>query len=130
MKDSYNEILGHINTLEIIDTHEHLPCKEEDRDMGADVLQEYLDHYFNRDLISAGLPKTDYDRLIEEDMTVGDKWKLVEPYWEACRYTGYGRSLDIAARDIYGVDRIDGSTIEELNGKFEEEKKELSYHGL
>ena len=122
-KDIYNDLLDHINSLEIIDTHEHLPCKEEDRDMEADVLQEYLGHYFNRDLISAGLPMADYDRLIGEDMAVGDRWKLIEPYWDICRYTGYGRSLDIAARDIYGVERIDGSTIEELNDKFEKAKK-------
>ena len=70
MKDTYNELLDHINTLEIIDTHEHLPCKEEDRDMDADVLQEYLGHYFNRDLISAGLPMDDYDRIIEEDLPI------------------------------------------------------------
>ncbi len=31
MENAYKEILDHINTLEIIDTHEHLPCKEEDR---------------------------------------------------------------------------------------------------
>jgi predicted TIM-barrel fold metal-dependent hydrolase len=123
VKDTYNDILDHINTLEIIDTHEHLPCKEEDRDMEADVLQEYLGHYFNRDLISAGLPMADYDRLIEEDMSVGERWKLVEPYWEGCRYTGYGRSLDISARDIYGLEKIDSSTIEELNKKFENTKK-------
>jgi predicted TIM-barrel fold metal-dependent hydrolase len=123
VKNPYNELLDHIISLEIIDTHEHLPCKEEDRDFKADVLQEYLGHYFNRDLISAGFPKADYDMLIEEDMTVGDRWNLVEPYWEACRYTGYGRSLDIAVRDIYGVNRIDGSTIEELNNKFEKAKK-------
>ena len=48
---------------------------------------------------------------------------MVEPYWEVSRYTGYGRSLDIAASGIYGIDRIDGSTIEELNRKFEESKK-------
>ena len=123
MKDVYSEILGYINTLEIIDTHEHLPCREEDRDMEADVLKEYLSHYFNRDLISAGLSRPDYNRIIEEDMSVGDRWKLVEPYWEACRYTGYGRALDITARDIYGVDRIDSSTIEELDDRFEKSKK-------
>ena len=123
MEETYKKLLDHINTLEIIDTHEHLPCREEDRDMDADVLQEYLGHYFNRDLISAGLPMADYDRVIEEDMPVGDRWKMVEPYWELSRYTGYGRALDIAASGIYGIDRIDGSTIEELNRKFEESKK-------
>jgi len=118
MREAYKEILDHINTLEIIDTHEHLPCKEEDRDMEADVLKEFLGHYFNRDLISAGLPMKDYNRINEEKLSIIEKWKMVEPYWEVSRYTGYGRALDIVARDIYGVERIDGSTIEELNEKF------------
>ncbi|MEE8325269.1 MAG: hypothetical protein V3R31_06390, partial [Candidatus Humimicrobiaceae bacterium] len=118
MKDAYSEILDHINTLDIIDTHEHLPCKEEDRDIGADVLKEFLGHYFNRDLISAGLSQEDHDRVIEEELPIMEKWKMVEPYWEISRYTGYGRSLDIIARDIYGIERIEGSTIEELNEKF------------
>ncbi|MCJ7473426.1 MAG: amidohydrolase family protein, partial [Actinobacteria bacterium] len=118
MNDLYNDILEYINTLEIIDTHEHLPCREEDRDMEADVLKEFLGHYFSRDLISAGLPMQDYDRIIEEELPIMEKWKMVEPYWEVSRYTGYGRSLDIVARDIYGIERIDGSTIEELNEKF------------
>jgi predicted TIM-barrel fold metal-dependent hydrolase len=118
MKDAYSEILEYINTLEIIDTHEHLPCREEDRDMDADVLKEFLGHYFNRDLISAGLSQEDHDRIIEEELPIMEKWKMVEPYWEVSRYTGYGRALDIIARDIYGIDKIEGSTIEELNEKF------------
>jgi predicted TIM-barrel fold metal-dependent hydrolase len=118
MNEAYNEILDHINTLDIIDTHEHLPCKEEDRDMDADVLKEFLGHYFSRDLISAGLSLQDFDRIIEEDLPITEKWKMVETYWEVSRYTGYGRALDIVARDIYGIDRIDGSTIEDLNDKF------------
>ena len=77
MKDAYSEILDHISTLGIIDTHEHLPCKEEDRDMGADVLKEFLGHYFSRDLISTGLSMEDHDRVVEEDMPIMEKWKLV-----------------------------------------------------
>jgi len=123
MKDIYSQILSHIDTLEIIDTHEHLPGREEDRDMDADVLQEYLSHYFNRDLISAGLPAGDYDSIIEKDMPIGDRWKLVEPYWETCRYTGYGRALDISVRDIYGIKKIDGSTIEELDKRFKKARQ-------
>jgi predicted TIM-barrel fold metal-dependent hydrolase len=118
MKDAYSEILGYINTLDIIDTHEHLPCKEEDRDMEADVLKEFLGHYFSRDLISAGLSLEDYDRIIEEELPIIEKWKMVEPYWKVSRYTGYGRALDIIAKDIYEIDKIEGSTVEELNNKF------------
>lgn len=39
------ELYRFINELPIIDTHEHLPFREDLRDKDADVLQEYLSHY-------------------------------------------------------------------------------------
>ncbi|TET15575.1 MAG: amidohydrolase [Actinobacteria bacterium] len=118
MDKTYKDLFDYINTLEIIDTHEHLPSNEEDRDKDIDVLKEYLAHYFNRDLISAGLKMEDYNKIIKEKLPILEKWKLVEPYWEMSRYTGYGRSLDLAVEGIYGIEKIDGSSIEELNSKF------------
>jgi len=38
--------------------------------MDADILKEYLGHYFNRDLMSAGLSANDYNSIIEEDIPV------------------------------------------------------------
>ena len=111
MDKIYNEILDYIKKLEIIDTHEHLPSFEADREIDTDVLKEYLTHYFSCDLISAGLPKSDYKKIIESKLPIIEKWKLVEPYWEVSKYTGYGRSLEIAAKEIYGIDGISKSTI-------------------
>ena len=115
---TYEKIYEFINTLSIIDTHEHLPAYESLRDRDTDVLKEYLTHYFNCDLISAGLPKEDFAKAIDMTLPIMTRWKIVEPYWELCRYTGYARSLDIAARDIYGCGPITQNTIEELNEKF------------
>jgi hypothetical protein len=42
----------------------------------------------------------------------------VEPYWEIARITGYGRALDLSARELYGVERIDGGSIEKLQERF------------
>jgi len=113
------ELREFVFSLPLIDTHEHLFSKEEVRDRNTDVLKEYLLHYYNRDLISAGLPPADYDCIMKMELSVGEKWKLVEPYWEVSRLTGYGRSLDIAVRELYGIERISGDTIEELNEKFQ-----------
>ena len=110
MDKTYRDLLDHINTLEIIDTHEHLPSNEKDRDKDTDIIKEYMSHYFDRDLVSAGLAKCDRQRIIEEKLTIMEKWKIVEPYWEVSRFTGYGRALDIAAQELYGIDKIDGST--------------------
>jgi predicted TIM-barrel fold metal-dependent hydrolase len=117
------ELREEIFSLPLIDTHEHLPSKEEVRDRDTDVLKEYLAHYYNRDLVSAGMPARDYTTIIENRLPIREKWKLVEPYWKVSRYTGYGRSLDIAARELYGIDGISGDTIEALNERFLESLK-------
>lgn len=110
-------LLEHIETLEIVDTHEHLPS-EASRPKESDVLSEWLTQYFSCDLRSAGLSAAG---LAEAQNSKGDlakRWALAEPYWHAAKSTGYGRALAIAARDIYGVTAIDSKTIGGLNEKF------------
>lgn len=112
------ELREQVFSLPLIDTHEHLPSSEAVRDRDTDVLKEYLAHYYNRDLISAGMPLADYATIAGKRLPIREKWKLVEPYWELSRYTGYGRALDIAVRELYGIEGISGATIEELNERF------------
>ena len=115
------ELEAAIGALPVIDTHEHLPAHEAHREQDTDVLREYLTHYFNRDLISAGLPRADFEKARDasgRSGTLAERWALVSPYWEACRLTGYGRALDLSAQGIYGIERIDGGSIEALNAAF------------
>ncbi|MEN6479530.1 MAG: amidohydrolase family protein [Anaerolineales bacterium] len=115
MSTAYEAILSYVAELEIIDTHEHLPAFEEQRDPTLDGLQEYVMDYFNRDLASAGMPPTDVHRLKTEVMPLAERWRLVAPYWELARYTGYGRALDLTARGLYGLDGVREGTIEALD---------------
>jgi len=140
MDSMFEKILEYVNELEIIDTHEHLPYNEEVwleeyRKNGGDVFKEYLSHYFSCDLVSAGLPQADLQKVTTSDLPVMEKWELLEPYWDVARHTGYGRALDIAVRGIYGIDGIYRETIEEVNkaflaslkpGHFQRVLKELS----
>jgi hypothetical protein len=113
----HEELTATIEELEIIDSHEHLPM-EDARPQDKDVLSEWLTHYFSCDLISAGLSDAGLAEARDSSKDLAARWELVEPYWEAARSTGYGRSLDIAARGIYGIDGINGRTIGELNEAF------------
>ncbi len=119
----YEEIYDYVKDLEIIDTHEHLPPFEHLREKDTDVLKEYLAHYLSCDLVSAGLSPDDYEKVMDNKLSIMEKWKLVEPYWDYSRNTGYARSLDIAVRELYGIDKICGDTIEELNKKFQDSLK-------
>ncbi len=118
MQKQYEEILEYVNSLTIIDSHEHLPGWECCRERNTDVLAEYLSHYFDRDLVSAGMSPADLQIVKDVSRPLSERWKLAEPYWNLARNTGYGRALDITAKGLYGIDRIDGSTIEELNEAF------------
>ena len=113
----YQQLKTFIDELEIIDTHEHLPAFEAMRDPTCDVLTEYLRQYFVVDLVSAGLPQTDLQKVLGK-LPIAQKWDLLAPYWDIARNTGYGQLLDISVEALYGIKRIDSGTVEELNDKF------------
>ena len=113
----YDALFDGICKVPVIDTHEHLPWDEREG-YGNDVLSEYLRHYLSSDLISSGLSRGDFDKVIDTKGDIRERWRIAEPYWEKCRYTGYGRALDIAARGVYGIDGIRRDTVEELNARF------------
>jgi len=119
MKKAFEDIFNYVTQLTIIDTHEHLPYCENAREKDTDVLKEYfLTQYFNRDLFSAGLKREDYIKASDNKLPVMQRWELIEPYWEAAKNTGYGRSLEISAKELYGIVKICKSTIEQLNESF------------
>jgi uncharacterized protein len=121
------QLLGHINELQIIDSHEHLP-QESDRPGDTDVLAEWLTHYFSCDLVSAGLSDAGLEQARDSREDLQRRWQLVEPYWDAARSTGYGRSLDLGARAIYGVDGVSGQTIGALDEAYQAARAEGGHY--
>jgi len=112
-------LLEFINSLEIIDTHEHLPNEHEWAAKTHDVLAEFLTHYFSCDVVSAGLPQKVLDGTVRDSsQPLMERWGIVEPYWNDARNTGYGRCLDIVARDLYGLPGVNRDTIQTLNEEF------------
>ena len=64
------------------------------------------------DLVSAGMTRKECAALKGSSLNIMEKWNILKPYWEVCRHTGYGQSLQIAVREIYGIDAICTETIE------------------
>jgi len=116
--NSYESIYEYVSTLEIIDTHEHLPHREEQRPLETDILREYLTHYFSCDLVSAGLPAKELERCRNISLPIMERWGVLEPYWQAARNTGYGLSLDITVQELYAQENICRDTLESLNESF------------
>ena len=116
-KGIFDRIYAEVRNMPVIDTHEHLPWNEING-QNRDVLGEYLIHYMSSDIRSAGLSEADFNKVTDGNIDITERWNIVEPYWEFARYTGYGRSLDIAVKGIYGIDGVNRNTVEELNKAF------------
>jgi uncharacterized protein len=125
----YKEIFKQIEKQPVIDTHEHLLWDESYRVNGEDdVLSEYLSHYLSSDVVSSGLKPVDLEKVRDKKRDIYERWKIVEPYWEASRFTGYGRALDISVKAIYDIDGINGATIRDLNDAFMKSKRPGHYN--
>lgn len=131
-KSGFEErITSAINEIRIIDTHEHLATEEFRIKSAEEIDFTYLfRHYAKEDLISASNNKGLIEIIYKNEFPLADRWEILEPYYKAMRSTGYGRVPLIAARELYGVSDINGSTIEELSLKMREASKPGLYQKI
>jgi predicted TIM-barrel fold metal-dependent hydrolase len=126
-QDLYHDLRQYLDEIRMIDTHEHLDTEEEFIREPADFSRLFL-HYANCDLISAGCPQQSILQLqTDRNLSPPEKWRLIAPYWEYVRGTGYGRCLEIAIRDLYDVDGLNGETVEVLSEKMGEARRRGYY---
>lgn len=123
MNDSYLEVKKHVDSIKIIDTHEHLPSEQERISQPVDVLSQFFLHYTSSDLISAGMPEEEMFIIRDPSLPLDERWNIFEPWWEMARNTGYSRCIEKAARGLYDVNGINRSTYKELSRKMAERNK-------
>jgi hypothetical protein len=123
----YPEIKKHVECMRIIDTHEHLPPERERTTEEVDVLATFYQYYASSDLISAGMPEEEFLKIWDTSRTLDERWEIFEPWWERTGNTAYARALEIAARDLYGVEGISSDTYEVLSRRMRERNREGLY---
>lgn len=121
MSDLQNRLLAEIDKIAIIDTHEHLTLPHQLAEMGRFDFGWLFRHYLNSDLVSAGMPQSDVDELISADSKLSplEKWRLVEPWFRAISGSGYWHCIQIAMRDLYGIEDLSADTVGPLSDKMD-----------
>ena len=93
--------LDFIQSLKILDTHEHLAgCEVDYLEQRKDILQDILCSYIQSDLISAGMPAPELKRALDVRLAIQERWNLVSPFWEYVRFTGYAQMASEGIRDL------------------------------
>jgi hypothetical protein len=117
----------HIDAIRVIDTHEHIveeetrlaepsptsptPCK--------DFALLFTD-YSQSELVVSGMSAEDIERYRSPETDIMEKWRLIGPYYERCRNTGYLRAIELSVKKLYGIDELNEKTIPLLNERFVE----------
>jgi hypothetical protein len=115
-----------VDKTPMVDTHEHLPPEadrvadlKKDNAMPADFGM-LMSHYTDADLQVAGMSGEDYQKLVSRGLTPREKWKLVAPYYERCRHTGYQLCVREAVRALYGEDDLREDNCESLSQRIQD----------
>ena len=106
-----------IDTSEVIDTHEHLFNPEILKRTPFFDFSLLLEQNSYDGLITAGMSETMIRKLFFEATPVSEKWKIIEPYWDKSFNTASNRILLLAIKDLYGIDELNGTTVESLSAK-------------
>ena len=123
------ELLAAIEQIPLVNTHEHIIPEEERTSSRIDFFT-LAGHYAINDVISAGLSGDDLAVVRNSDALPAQRWRAFEPFWKSASLTGYGQALRIAIQDIYGIDRISGSTLPEINRRIEAANRPGLYEEL
>ncbi len=106
-----------IDTLPVVDTHEHLLSPEKLRQKTTLDFILLLQHYSADDIRSAGMSGKTFSMLMKDSLTVIGKWNILKPFWEASSNTAYNRVALLAADKLFGIPDINESTVIPLSEK-------------
>lgn len=126
--DLFSNIHELIKQTPFVDTHEHLPPeserianKENKEKTPAPDFGMLFSHYADSDLQVSGLSKDGYRKLTSWELSPKDKWKLMSPFYERCRNTGYLLCVRESIRALYGTDDIGEDNCEVISQKIKEQ---------
>ncbi len=122
---AHRDILHLVESTPFVDTHEHLweekhrvdaLAKGRDSGMWPPDIAMLLGHYVDSDLIVAGLPPNDMEKVKGYDLSPKEKWALIAPFYKKTRNTGYLRCLRESVRRLYGERDITADNVEKISG--------------
>lgn len=116
-------IRNYIDTIKVVDTHEHLSNPAGIPKSGMFDFMLLFHHYADDDIKSSGMSKPTFNRLLTDSLTVLQKWEILKPYWEKSFNTAYNRVVLLTADKLFGIKELNEKTVVELSQKIQDAYK-------
>lgn len=108
---------GYIDSLRVIDTHEHLFTPEIVNGSNfSDHMLLFQQNGYD-DLVSSNMPHELFDSLYNEPLSPEQKWKIIEPYYRNTFNTSYIRIILTGIDRLYGIRELNEHTVKPLAGE-------------
>jgi uncharacterized protein len=123
MNNKLEIINEHINRIELIDTHEHLIDESERLNCLKPFIQcddwtTIFGMYTKFDFVSSGMSQKKIALISSPETLPLEKWKIIQPYWNLIKYTGYGQVIQHTINDLYSIPELQEKSIPELQEKY------------
>lgn len=129
--DTYHDIYAMLQTLRIVDTHEHLPDECECLAHALDPLGILLGGYSGSDALAAGLPLERLQQARDTEYgSLRERWAIIAPVWPFICTTGYARALRITLREHYGIEDVSAESLERWGEALQREHRPGLYQRL
>lgn len=113
-------IKNYIDTMSVVDTHEHLISPKGVTKSGMFDFMLLFHHYAKDDIRSAGMSTQTFQGLLKDSLTVLQKWDILDPYLQKTFNTAYNRTVILTSRKLFGVDEIKRETVTTLTEKIKQ----------
>ena len=108
----FSDLSHHIQSIRLVDTHEHMRRENEWVENGPDILQDLFGNYVPADLITAGATPEAMKDLMDPTKDIIKRFEAIQDAWEATQFTGYGEAVSLIAKHIYGLDELSADGLE------------------
>jgi predicted TIM-barrel fold metal-dependent hydrolase len=79
--------------------------------------------YTKFDFVSSGMSQNEVASISSPETNPIKKWKIIEPYWNSIKYTGYGQVIQHTISSLYDIQKLEEKTIPELQEKYNQYRK-------
>ena len=92
------DLTHHIQSIRLVDTHEHMRRESDWVENGPDILQDLFGNYVPADLHAAGASPESMRNLMDASQDVKSRFEGIREAWEAIQFTP-----DTARRSVSSV---------------------------
>ncbi|MHC4718284.1 MAG: amidohydrolase family protein, partial [Planctomycetota bacterium] len=112
---TYEKLRADIDTLPVIDTHEHFTGPG-DQPEHKEPIASLVQGYVHSDIWSAAGAEA-IQKLQDPEISTDQKWPLFEQVWARTRHTAYARVTELILANEYGVREISLEALKSIAGR-------------